>query len=291
MSALEAANRYFAAWNARDSKAILASLTADGTYADPMTGGPIAGPALAGYVEMLWAAFPDLAFEVKSAAETGSGRVAAEWIMRGTNRGSFRGLPPTGRSVETTGADFMETDGDKVRTVVGYFDGGVVPRQLGLQIVVQPGEVGPFRFGTSVAVQTGRTEPPGAVSITNLEARDDDSVQKIRDASRIIATEMLGVPGFIGLATAVVGRRMMTISAWTDAAASADFMRKATHASSMKDFYAGGVAVSGYTSVWTPERVNPYWVRCPSCGRMNDRGKSGPTCTCGAALPEAPPYW
>ena len=127
MSALAAAQAYFDAWNARDAAAILASLTAEGTYEDPLTQGPISGAAIEGYVKALWAAFPDLAFEVASVAETTGGRVAAEWIMRGTNSGSFNGLPPTGIAIESRGSDFIETRDGKVSRVVGYFDPGSVP--------------------------------------------------------------------------------------------------------------------------------------------------------------------
>ena len=61
MSALDAANKYFDAWNARDANAILASLSADATYADPITAEPISGDAIAHYAKGLWTAFPDLA--------------------------------------------------------------------------------------------------------------------------------------------------------------------------------------------------------------------------------------
>jgi steroid delta-isomerase-like uncharacterized protein len=291
MSALEAAQRYFDAWNARDAKAILASLTEAGTYADPLTGGAISGDAIVSYVETLWGAFPDLTFEIRSAAETGNGRVAAEWIMRGTNRGPFRGLPPTGKAVETVGADFIETEGGRVSSVVGYFDGGSVPTQLGLQIVVQPREIAPFTFGVSTAVHSGRKDVPGAFSVTQLQAIDEAAVQKVRELSRTILTEMLAEPGFIGATTATIGRRMVTINAWTDPDAPSAFMRKATHGQSMKAFFGGALAESAYTSAWSRARVNPYWVRCPSCGKMQDRDKIGPSCTCGAALPEHPPYW
>ena len=60
-------------------------------------GTSFASPVMAGSVASLWQAFPDLSFEIVSQAETGGGRLAAEWLMRGTNTGSFRGLPPTGR--------------------------------------------------------------------------------------------------------------------------------------------------------------------------------------------------
>ncbi len=66
MSNLEAVQRYLDAWITRDADGILASLTDDGTYEDPGTGGPIAGELLRGYVAGLWSAFPDLTFEIES---------------------------------------------------------------------------------------------------------------------------------------------------------------------------------------------------------------------------------
>lgn len=291
MSAIEAVDAYFNAWNARDAAAILASLGEDGTYQDPTTEGPISGAALKGYIEALWAGFPDLAFEKKSRAETGGGRVAAEWIMRGTNSGSFRGLPPTGKSIECTGADFFETANGKVTSVVGYFDPVAFPRQLGLQVIVQPEQVGPFRFGTSVAVQSGSTQAPGAFSVTQIEALDEDKAVEVREASRQIMVEMLKAPGFIGATVGKIGPRQYTLSAWTDSEAPAEFMRQGGHAEAMKTFFAGTLARSAYTSVWSPERINPYWVRCESCGTMHDADKSGPTCGCGAQVPDHPPYW
>ncbi len=291
MSALTAANAYFDAWNARDSEAILASLGGNGSYEDPITQGPISGDALKGYVEALWAAFPDLNFELKSVAETGGDRVSAEWIMRGANHGSFNGLPPTGKTIACHGADFLDTDGDKVTSVVGYFDGGSVPRQLGLQIIVQPHEVGPYRFGNSVAVQTGRTDKPTVFSVTQLHAADEESALKIREFSRQIMAEMMEVPGFLGTTVAKIGLRMVTLSAWTDENAMSAFMRDGTHAAAMKEFFKGSIADSAYTSMWSPSRINAYWVRCASCGEIKDIEKNGPTCGCGAELPDHPPYW
>lgn len=290
MSALNAASRYFDAWNARDSAAVLASLTPGGTYADPTTGGPISGAALKANVEALWAAFPDLSFEIVSEAETGGGRVAAEWVMRGTNSGPFRGLPPTGKAITLPGSDFIDTEGGLVSAVRGYFDGGTMLRQLGLQVVVQPYTAGAFAFGTSIAVQSGRTAAPGAFSITQLEVTGDAMAEEVRAYSRTILAEMLDDPAFIGATTARIGPRMVTISAWTDTQAPAAFMRKGAHAEAMKPFYKGNLGVSAYTSVWTPERINPYWVRCDACGRMA-KSQSDAACTCGAALPAHPPYW
>src|SRR5689334_21521275 len=143
MEALKCARRYFDAWNRRDASAVLETFTDDGTYCDPASGGRLRGEALAGYMNGLWSAFPDLSFEIVSAGEAGPGLVAAQWIMRGTNSGSMMGLPPTGKTVVVSGADFIRVAGDKIQTVDGYFDSRAVPEQLGLQVMVQPKELGP----------------------------------------------------------------------------------------------------------------------------------------------------
>jgi steroid delta-isomerase-like uncharacterized protein len=214
MNALQVAQGYFDAWNRRDAGAIVASFANDGTYSDPSAGEKLRGDAIAAYAKSLWVAFPDLSFEVVSAAEAESGLVAVQWIMHGTNTGSMRGLPPTGGSVTLPGADFIQVEGDRLRSVRGYFDSRAVPDQLGLQVMVQPHSIGPFSFGTSVSVQSGRKVKPGAFSITNIEARSGDEVEGIRDFSRRTAVEMMRMDGFIGWVGMTIGHRMMTVTAW-----------------------------------------------------------------------------
>jgi hypothetical protein len=97
--------------------------------------------------------------------------------MTGTNTGSMKGMPPTGRTVRLEGADFFTLAGDPIAAVHGYFDSAEVPRQLGLDVIGQPSAVGPFRFGVSTMVQTGRTDEPAAFSITSLQAIDEEAVE------------------------------------------------------------------------------------------------------------------
>jgi hypothetical protein len=79
----------------------------------------------------------------------------------------------------------VKTEGDKVRSVQGYFDSRAVLEQLGLQVVVQSKAIGPFSFGTSILAQTGKNIKPGAFSITMLEARSDDEVREFTQTSQI----------------------------------------------------------------------------------------------------------
>src|SRR5215467_5022669 len=135
---LEVAQRYFDAWNKHDAAAIVAAFAERGTYEDPVTPGPLTGPAIAAYAQGIWDAFPDLSFEIVSATEGGSGPLSAEWLMKGTNRGPFNGLPPTNASVALPGADFIRVSDGKIDSVKGYFDSGALPRALGLDVIVQP---------------------------------------------------------------------------------------------------------------------------------------------------------
>ncbi len=291
MTAVAAARRYFDAWNTRDAEAILAALTEDGTYEDPTTRGPIPGDALRAYVTGLWSSFPDLSFEEVSLGEAGPDLVAGQWIMRGTNTGSMMGLPPTGKSVTLRGADFLSVRDGLVHKVTGYFDSGAMPRQLGLNVIVQPHAIGPFKFGISTSVQTGKTQEPSAFSITYLEARDQDCAQKVREDARASLIDMLKMDGFIGATTAMIGTRMVTISAWNSPEDSRRVMREGKHAEAQKSFYDGSVAKNGYTSVWTKHHINPVMVRCEACGRMNRGPGEDRICSCGAKLPEPVPYW
>jgi len=296
MDPLQIARVYFDAWNRRDTAAVLATFTSDGTYSDPSGGRGLRGDALAGYMNGLWAAFPDLSFEIASAGATGPDSMAAEWIMRGTNLGSMMGLPPTGKSILTTGADFIRTRDGKIQSVEGYFDTKSVPEQLGLKINVGPEALGPFQFGTSTRVSTGKTMAPGAFSITVLKQRSPADQQNVTDASRQIAQEMLGASRFISLVTAAMGDRMMTIAAWESPDHPAQLMRAGTHPDAVGRFFQSSgdqpnMGGAGVTSVWTPHRMNTMWVRCGSCNKMQDREGSKGRCSCGAALDESWPYW
>jgi steroid delta-isomerase-like uncharacterized protein len=290
-SPLAIAQTYFEAWNRRDAAAVMATFAEGGTYADPATPGPLSGPAIGAYVEGLVAAFPDLSFDIMSAAEHNSGLVAAEWLMKGTNTGSFMGLPPTGKSFALPGADFVRVEGDKICSVQGYFDGGALPRALGLDVIVQPKSIGPFEFGVSNRVSSGNKATPGAYSITWLEARTAEERNHIRESSRKIAMELLGMPGFISKVGVTVGNRMMTITAWETPDAMMPLMKGGEHRSVAGRFFAPELSRGGATGVWTPQRLNPRWVRCEACSTMADSDKAQGRCECGTALPAPLAYW
>jgi steroid delta-isomerase-like uncharacterized protein len=290
MSALAAAKPYFEAWNRRSADGIVAAIEPGGTYEDPMSGGPLSGAEIARYAASLFEAFPDLSFEIVSESDTGAGAVAAQWVMRGTNTGAMRGAPPTGKSIELAGADFICTNGNLVTSVKGYFDSAVVPRQLGMQVIVQPDTVGPVRFGTSAYLQLGKQTPPGAFTITSLRVHSEAEVEKVRAYGERILRELPGMKGFISAVTGRAGSHMFTVTAW-ETAEDPKQIHTGAHREAVKSFFGPDLASSGVTSVWTPHRINTLWVRCAECGAMSATRGKGSTCHAGHILPAPPPHW
>jgi steroid delta-isomerase-like uncharacterized protein len=291
ISALDVAQRYFDAWNRRDASAVLETMGPGGTYSDPQTGGPLSGEPFRDYMNRLFGGFPDVSFELASAGLLAPDFVAAQWIMRGTNTGPMMGLPPTGKPVVVHGADFIRVADGKIGSVEGYFDSRAIPDQLGLQVLVQPKAIGPFTFGRSVRVSGGSTVKPGAFSVTALRARDAADEAAVSERTRQIATELLSAKGFISLVTAVVGDRMLTISAWDHPDDPRQLMKGGQHAEAMKAFFGKELGSGGFTAVFVPDRINTMWVRCDACQKMVDAAASQGTCGCGAALPSPMAYW
>ena len=291
MEAIDVAQMYFDAWNRRDSSAIVATFADGGTYSDPTTGQELAGPAIGEYVGGLFAAFPDLSFEIVSISPAGNETVAAQWVMRGTNSGSLLGAPPTGRPVALPGADFITVAGDRVSSVRAYFDQRTFVEQLGLQVIVQPYSIGPVSFGSSVQMQSGKLTKPGAFSLTWIQVRSDEEAQEVRERSHQIMMEMAQVPGFISFMGTSMGHRLFTISAWEDAESPKQLLRGGAHKEAMDRFFGPDFGAAVHTGVWVPDHLNPMWVRCAACGSVANYHRSEGKCQCGESLPAHPPYW
>ncbi len=88
--------------------------------------------AIRRYFQELFAAMPD--FSVTVDRVVGDDTCAAvQWHSAGDfTGGSFQGIQPTGKHVETRGVDVVEvTDGLLVRSTI-YFDGATFARQIGM---------------------------------------------------------------------------------------------------------------------------------------------------------------
>lgn len=289
MKPVDVAHRYFDAWNNRDPAAIVATFAAGGTYSDTTTGGELTGRAIADYTKGLFEAFPDLSFDLVTTDPTGDGRVAAQWLMRGTNSGPMAGNPPTGGTIALPGADFIQVVGNKIRSVQGYFDQRAFAEQLGLQVILAPQSMGPVSFGTANYVQQGKLTKPGAFSLTSITVRSDEEAGEVQQRSQQVVGQMMQMPGFISFTGIAVGHRLFTITAWEDPESPRQLLRGGAHKEAVERFLGPDFTAGVMTSVWVPDRINTMWVRCTACGRMAD-SESG-KCRCGQPLPEHPPYW
>ncbi|HEX2158063.1 MAG TPA: ester cyclase [Actinomycetes bacterium] len=107
---------------------------------DVVTVEPAAGTiqgldAFKAYVQAFRTAFPDGQHRLTSIVESGS-LVAAEGTFTGTQQGPLVGaggeLPPTGRQVEFSFADFFEVEGGRIVKHRLYYDQVTFRTQLGL---------------------------------------------------------------------------------------------------------------------------------------------------------------
>lgn len=59
-----------------------------------------------------------------------SSRAAVRWSLRGTHRGEFLGIPPTGRQFALTGIDYFQLTDDKIAEFWRSFDIRALIQQL-----------------------------------------------------------------------------------------------------------------------------------------------------------------
>lgn len=291
MRSIALAHRYFDAWNRHDAAAVAASFAPDGTYTDPTAGPGLKPEATAAYAAALFAAFPDLIFDLDAIHAVDDRAVVGRWVMRGTQTGTLRDIPPTGRRVALPGVDVLTVASERVASVVGYFDRQTLLEQLGLHVIAQPLTAGPFAFGTSVHVKSSNTARPGAFSLTALRARSEEEVAQVRSYSRRIMQELPGMKGFLGSVAAAVDGGMYTVTAWEHPDDARQLGDLPIHREAMSRFFESEFTQGGFISVWTPHELRPLWVRCGVCHHLSEVDGRTDTCSCGAMLPERAAYW
>lgn len=290
MGATEQAQAYIEAWNAHDTDRINATFAQGGSYADPNVPDGISGPALAGYVDALVAAFPDLNFEIANLYEAGADTAVVEWIMKGTNKGSLKGLPPTDRAIELPGVDVIETGEGGIRSVRGYYSTGTMMAQLNVQVLVLPKTVGPVSFGMGSYTNVGNKAKPAVIGVTQIQLASPDRNDELRDYTRDVLREISQMPGYIASATGLTWNgHGATVTAWEDMESAKAAVQGPAHTAAMKAFFEPhGLVASGWTSFWTDGQLNTRWQRCGECGSMAVV-TSELKCRCGASIEE--PAW
>ena len=112
---------------------LLALFTDDCVYEDVTFGVVTNGKQeLRGFAEGAFAAVPDLKFQLKSRFIAGQWG-GIEWLMSGTHKGDFPGLPATGKRFSAIrGATVVELQAGRIGRNSGYWDAASFMKQVGL---------------------------------------------------------------------------------------------------------------------------------------------------------------
>jgi steroid delta-isomerase-like uncharacterized protein len=108
------------------------TFAADGAYSDPSTPTPIDPHGLKENFTGFFTAFPDVKFELVGLHAISESSFLWRWVMHATNSGPYRGFPASGKTINLPGCEIIETRGDKVFRVQGYFDRLTMMAQMGL---------------------------------------------------------------------------------------------------------------------------------------------------------------
>jgi steroid delta-isomerase-like uncharacterized protein len=114
-------------WNNGDTAAIGELMAPDATIHQPEVGGTA---GLIAFNRALRNAFPDWHSTPEELIAEGE-YVVERWTGRGTHRGEFQGIPPTGRRVEVPGVVFYRIVNSKIAEFRGSFDMLRMLQQLG----------------------------------------------------------------------------------------------------------------------------------------------------------------
>lgn len=102
--------------------------------------------------------------------------------------------------------------------------------------------------------------------------------------------DMLGMEGFISIATARLDGRGITNNAWENPKNNGQIYTSPAHRKAVKRFWPT-LSLGANTRVWIPQQNNQLYGRCTLCNKMSDFEKSAGVCKFGGILAEAPPYF
>ncbi|WP_157251749.1 ester cyclase [Nonomuraea typhae] len=269
MDARKIAEEHLDAWRREDPETV-ASVSG---YEDPGSGGVLCGPELAAYAAALMDSFKNLRFEVE--AVTGDAdAVTVSWTLTADHRAAYLGMPATGGTARVTGTDLVTAGGHVRRT----FDRLALAEALGYAARFVPEADDVREFGTSARTSSGRTDRPGAFSLTWLEIRDAAEAADVDLLSVEIVKSLRASRGFLGVTTVDVGNRKYTLSAF-DTPESVRAVHARPHQRAMRRFFRSGLCTRVHTSIWLPAKSREY-ARCPGCASVVPVG-TGTACGCG----------
>ena len=125
-------NDWATAWSSHDTKKVLSIFTDDCVYEDVTFGAINHGKKeLRAFADGVFAGVPDFRVEL-TARFVADPQAGMEWVMSGTHKGDFPGMPATGERFSVRGVTIVELQAGKIRRNSDYWDAASVMRQVGL---------------------------------------------------------------------------------------------------------------------------------------------------------------
>ena len=128
----EFVNNLFAAWNSHDIE------QAEKFYAENYVGIDVAQATpqqghtgFRSFFMQYLNAVPDFRFSIEEVIAEGN-RVAVEWNVCGTHRGTLMNIPPTGRAISSRGVSLFTVQNDRIQQATYVWDLAGLLRNLGL---------------------------------------------------------------------------------------------------------------------------------------------------------------
>jgi steroid delta-isomerase-like uncharacterized protein len=121
------------AWTSNDPDKVLALLVDDCVFEDVTFGVVARGKEeVRSFASRAFAAVPDFKYGVTSRFAA-SQWATIEWVMSGTHKGDFPGIPATGKRFSSVrGTTILELEAGKVRRESDYWDAATFMKQVGL---------------------------------------------------------------------------------------------------------------------------------------------------------------
>lgn len=123
--------RAVAAFNDHDTDRLMAQMTDDCTFTDPLEE-DISGTELRKYTEEIFETFPDVRLEVDRVIESDDGVTALEGRYVGTHDAPMDDLPATGKTVSIPTMTVIDVSDDGITSWRDYWDQQAFTEQLGL---------------------------------------------------------------------------------------------------------------------------------------------------------------
>jgi steroid delta-isomerase-like uncharacterized protein len=125
------AERVIGAWNSKDKSVIFSLYTNDFIREDIGRNKEYDLKAMSHVLDLYWAAFPDMVFELEDQIES-ENKLVLVWKTQGTHKGFFMNIPPTNKRIQFNGISIIHLRKDKIFKVQYSWDEATMLRQMGL---------------------------------------------------------------------------------------------------------------------------------------------------------------